>query len=187
MMVCRAMPDKPKDFKLERKVGRLTLGAISLSFGDYENRRYKFSKNLSKSKVLELRNDSTETASRMRVSAEQQVHIEQLKVFARVGVSQAERSKRQRLVLNITLWPARDLRDIKDSIQRTVDYSDLCQKTRDFISEQSPKLLETLASDLTSHLLRKFRIRKISLEIRKFVLKDAAYASVTVTRHASLD
>jgi FolB domain-containing protein len=127
------------------------------------------------------------TASRMRVSAEQQVHIEQLKVLARVGVSQAERSKRQRLVLNITLWPARDLRDIKDSIQRTVDYSDLCQNTRNFISEQSPKLLETLANDLASHLLRKFRIRKISLEIRKFVLKDAAYASVTVIRHASLD
>jgi 7,8-dihydroneopterin aldolase/epimerase/oxygenase len=127
------------------------------------------------------------TASRMRVSAEQQVHIEQLKVLARVGVSQTERSKRQRLVLNITLWPARDLRDIKDSIQRTVDYSDLCQNTRNFISEQSPKLLETLANDLASHLLRKFRIRKISLEIRKFVLKDAAYASVTVIRRASLD
>lgn len=123
----------------------------------------------------------------MRVSAEQQVHIEQLKVLARVGVSQAERSKRQRLVLNITLWPARDLRDIKDSIQRTVDYSDLCQNTKNFISEQSPKLLETLANDLASHLLRKFRIRKICLEIRKFVLKDAAYASVTVIRRVSLD
>jgi len=35
--------------------------------------------------------------------------------------------------------------------------------------------------------LRKFRIRKISVEIRKFVLKDAAYASVTVTLDASPD
>ncbi len=41
----------------------------------------------------------------MRVSAEQQIHIEQLKVFARVGVPQTERARRQRLVLNITLWP----------------------------------------------------------------------------------
>jgi hypothetical protein len=39
MMACRVMPDKPKGLKLERKVGRLTLGAISLSLGDYENRR----------------------------------------------------------------------------------------------------------------------------------------------------
>jgi len=123
----------------------------------------------------------------MRVSADQQIHIEQFKVFARVGVSQAERAKRQRLVLNITLWPARDLRDLKDAIARTVDYSALCRDAKDFLSRQSPKLLETLANDLASHLLRKFRIRKISIEIRKFVLKDAAYASVTVTRRASLD
>jgi FolB domain-containing protein len=123
----------------------------------------------------------------MRVNAEQQIHIEQLKVFARVGVPQAERAKRQRLVLNITLWPARDLRDLQDAISRTVDYSVLCRDAKDFLSRQSPKLLETLANDLASHLLRKFRVRKISVEIRKFVLKDAAYTSVTVTRRASLD
>ena len=123
----------------------------------------------------------------MRVNAEQQIHIEQLKVFARVGVPQAERAKRQRLVLNITLWPARDLRDLQGAISRTVDYSVLCRDAKDFLSRQSPKLLETLANDLASHLLRKFRVRKISVEIRKFVLKDAAYTSVTVTRRASLD
>ncbi len=123
----------------------------------------------------------------MRVSAEQQIHIEQLKVLARVGVPQVERAKRQRLVLNITLWPARDLRDLQDRIARTVDYSALCRSAKDFLSRQSPRLLETLANDLASHLLRKFRIRKISIEVRKFVLKDAAYTSVSVTRRASLD
>ena len=48
----------------------------------------------------------------MRVTAEHEIHIEQLELLGRVGVSSAERSKRQRLVLNITLWPARDLRDL---------------------------------------------------------------------------
>jgi 7,8-dihydroneopterin aldolase/epimerase/oxygenase len=123
----------------------------------------------------------------MRDSAEQQVHIEQLKVFARVGVPPAERARRQRLVLNITLLPARDLRDIQDAVARTVDYSALCREAKQFLSRRSPKLLETLANDLASHLLRKFRIRKISIEIRKFVLKDAAYVSVTVTRSSSVD
>lgn len=123
----------------------------------------------------------------MRVSSEQQIHIEQLKVFAHVGVSAAERKKRQRLVLNITAWPARDLRDIKDAVARTVDYSALCQSTKTFIADQSPKLLETLANNLAQDILRKFRVRKIIVEIRKFVLKDAAYAAVTVTRQAALD
>jgi dihydroneopterin aldolase len=123
----------------------------------------------------------------MRVSSDQQIHVEQLKVLAHIGVSRAERKKRQRLVLNITVWPARDLRDIKDSVARTVDYAALCRTTKIFISQQAPRLLETLAGDLASHLLRKFRVRKIMIEIRKFVLKDAAYTSVTVTRTASLD
>jgi 7,8-dihydroneopterin aldolase/epimerase/oxygenase len=123
----------------------------------------------------------------MRIGAEHQVHIEQLKVFAHVGVSKAERAKKQRLVLNITLWPARDLRDVKDVVSRTVDYSVLCEETKRYLAQQSPKLLETLASEVSAHLLRKFRVRKISIEIRKFVLKGAAYASVTVTRRAALD
>lgn len=123
----------------------------------------------------------------MRIGAEHEIHIEQLKVLAQIGVSKAERAKRQRLTLNITVWPARDLRDVKDAVSRTVDYSVLCREIKTYLGRQSPKLLETLAQDLTAHLLRKFRIRKIRLEIRKFVLKDAAYASVTVTRRASLD
>src|ERR1700730_1169283 len=116
----------------------------------------------------------------MRVGAEHEIHIEQLRVYANVGVSRAERAKRQRLVLNITVWPSRDLRDVKDAIRGTVDYALLCHETKTYLSRQSPKLLETLGSDLTAHLLRKF-------QIRKFVVKDAAYASVTVTREASLD
>lgn len=123
----------------------------------------------------------------MRVGAEHEIHIEQLKVLVHVGVSRAERARRQRLVLNITVWPARNLRDIKDAVSRTIDYAIICRETKTYLIQQSPKLLETLAKDLTAHLLRKFHIRKIRLEVRKFVLKDAAYASVTVTRRAGLD
>ncbi|HWY39887.1 MAG TPA: dihydroneopterin aldolase [Chthoniobacterales bacterium] len=123
----------------------------------------------------------------MRVGGEHEIHVEQLKVFAHVGVSKAERSKRQRLALNLTAWPARDLRDVKDAVDRTVDYAVLCQEIKTYLTQQSPKLLETLAHDLAAHLLRKFRIRKIRLEVRKFVLKDVAYVSVTVTGRASLE
>lgn len=123
----------------------------------------------------------------MRVTAEYDVRIEQLKVMGHVGVTKAERSRRQKLVLNITLWPVRDLRDLGDAVERTVDYSAVSQETKLFIRKQSPKLIETLADDLASHLMRKFSIRKIRVEIRKFVLKDAAHVSVAITRTASID
>jgi dihydroneopterin aldolase len=123
----------------------------------------------------------------MRFIAEQQIRIEQLKMFARIGVTRSERARRQRLVLNITLWPARDLRDLQDLIGRTVDYSLVCKETKLFLSRQSSKLLETLANDLAEHLLGKFRVQKATVEIRKFVLKNAAYVAATVTHTASLD
>jgi len=123
----------------------------------------------------------------MRVTAEHEIHIEQLRVLARVGVTKAERGRRQKLVLNITLWPARDLRDLGDAVARTVDYSALSKEGKAFISRQSPKLIETLANHLASHLMRKFRIRKIRIEIQKFALKEASYAAVAVTQTASLD
>lgn len=123
----------------------------------------------------------------MRIGAEHEIHIERLKVPARIGVTKSERARRQRLVFNITVWPARDLRDIKDAVSRTVDYAALCREVKAYLETKSPRLLETLAQELTSHLVRKFHIRKIRLEIRKFVLKNAAYASVTVIREAALD
>src|SRR5689334_21170038 len=105
----------------------------------------------------------------MRAGAEYEIHIEQLRVGAHIGVSKGERAKRQRLVLNITAWPVRDFPDIKDAISRTVDYAVLCRETKTYLTRHSSKLLETLAQDLTAHLLRKFHIQKIHLEVRKFV------------------
>ena len=57
----------------------------------------------------------------------------------------------------------------------------------EFAREQSVSLIETLADRLATHLLGTFAIQKITIELRKFVLEDAKYASVTVTRSASVN
>jgi len=116
-----------------------------------------------------------------------QIHIEQLEIFARVGVPKTEREKPQRLTVSITLWPTRDIRDLNDDISGTVNYSAVCDETKKFAREQSHSLIETLADRIGAHLLGTFAIRKITVELRKFVLTDAAYASVTVTRTAPIN
>jgi len=114
-----------------------------------------------------------------------QIHIEQLEVFARIGVPDAERAAPQRLIANITLSPASDLRDLNDDISRTVNYSTLCAEMKKFVAGGSYKLLETLTYDLARHLLKTFPIRQITLELRKFALPDARYVSVAVTGSAA--
>jgi FolB domain-containing protein len=113
-----------------------------------------------------------------------QIHIEQLEVFTRVGVPEEERAKPQRLTVSISFWPYQQTRDLSDNIEGTVNYSAVAEETKNFLHDQSIKLIETLAEVLASHLLKSFPIQKITIELRKFALEDAKYVSITVTRTA---
>jgi FolB domain-containing protein len=112
------------------------------------------------------------------------VHIEQLDVFTRVGVPEEERAKPQKLTASISFWPYQQTSDLADHIERTVNYSTVAEETKNFLRDQSVSLIETLAERLASHLLKSFPIQKVTIELRKFVLRDAKYVSITVTRSA---
>ena len=115
-----------------------------------------------------------------------QIHIEQLEIFTRIGVPEKERATPQRLTVSISFWPYYEQRDMADRIDNTVNYSVVAEETKNFVRDQSTNLIETLADRLAVHLLKTFRIQKITLELRKFPLEDARYVSVTVTRTASV-
>jgi dihydroneopterin aldolase len=113
-----------------------------------------------------------------------EIHIEQLDVFACIGVPEEERTNPQRLTVSISLWPYQQTGDLADHIERTVNYSAVAEETKNFVRDQSVSLIETLADRLASHLLKSFPIQKVTIELRKFALQDAKYVSVTVTRTA---
>ena len=115
------------------------------------------------------------------------IHIEQLEIFARVGVPEKERASAQRLTVDITFWPQHRTRDPEDKIDKTVNYSAVAEAARNFARDQSVNLIETLADRLAMHLLGKFAVQKITVELRKFVLPDAKHVSVTVTRTAAVN
>src|SRR5881398_3662827 len=108
------------------------------------------------------------------------IHIEQLELFARVGVPTSERSEPQRVILNITLWPR--IAELHDDIANTVNYSAVAERVKEFIRRHDYKLIETLAEETAAHLLAQFNLRKVEVEVRKFVLPDANYVSVTAIR-----
>jgi FolB domain-containing protein len=115
------------------------------------------------------------------------IHIEQLEIWTRIGVSEAERKKSQRLALNLTLWLFPPIDDLNDDIRKTADYSSVCQETKEFLENREHRLIETIADHLAVFLLKRFPVHKVEVEVRKFVLPNAAYASVMVTRTAALD
>ncbi|MDB6147195.1 MAG: Haloacid dehalogenase domain protein hydrolase [Spartobacteria bacterium] len=118
-------------------------------------------------------------------AATDRIHIKELEVFARVGVPENERASSQRLTLTMTLWPGTRFEDMEDNIQRTVNYAAVCETARNFVSGEGHRLIETLASQLASHLLQQFPLRMVEVEVRKFILPETKYVSVTVQRNAT--
>jgi FolB domain-containing protein len=107
------------------------------------------------------------------------IHIEQLELFACVGVTEEERAKPQRLACSITLWPKTSFETLQDDIARTIDYSAVCAAVGEFVEKRSDKLIETLAQNSAGIFLKDFA-RQIRIEVRKFVLANARYRPVIV-------
>jgi len=113
------------------------------------------------------------------------VRIEQLELEAHIGVTEEERSRSQRLVLNLSVWSRAPFDQLQDNLDKTVNYVELCRTARQFVENRADKLIETLASELASHLLGKFPLGAVEVEIRKFVLPNTKYVSASVRRKAS--
>src|SRR5215475_2284627 len=110
-----------------------------------------------------------------------EIHIEQLDVFTRIGVPEEERANPQKLTVSISFWPYQEASDPADHIERAVDYSVVAEETKNFVRDQSVSLIETLADKLASHLLKSFPIQKVTIDVRKFALQEAKYVSITFT------
>ena len=114
-----------------------------------------------------------------------QIHISGLEVFAHIGVPDEERATAQRLTFHLTLWPACPMDELKDEIGRAVDYANLCVAVKRFVEARRDKLVETMANAVALHLLEAFELRRVTVELRKYILPDVEFVSVSVTRERS--
>ena len=115
------------------------------------------------------------------------IHIEELEVSTHIGVPDEERAAPQRMTATISFLPYHEAGDLADKIENAINYSDVVEETKNFVRAQSVNLIETLADRLAMHLLKNFRMQRVTLELRKFPFEDAKYVSVTVTRTASVE
>jgi dihydroneopterin aldolase len=111
------------------------------------------------------------------------IRVIDLEVFAHIGVPDAERREAQRLLISLEMGVDSFSHAAgTDNLARTVDYYEVAQRVKSFTTERPRKLLETLAEEMAFDLLKTFPIKKITLEIKKFVLPDARYVSVKIER-----
>ncbi len=111
------------------------------------------------------------------------IRVVDLEVLAHIGVPEAERREPQRLLISLDMGIDSFTHAAgTDNLAWTVNYVDVVQHIKNLVAKRERKLLETLAEELAHDLLKSFPIKRITLEIKKFVLPDTRYVSVKIER-----
>ena len=113
------------------------------------------------------------------------IRIVDFEVFAHIGVPEEERRNAQRLLITLEMTVATFAHAAKtDDLARTVNYYDVAQRLALITSKRPRKLLETLAEEIATEVLKNYPMQKLTLEIKKFILPGTQYVSVKIERHA---
>ena len=108
--------------------------------------------------------------------------ISGLEVRFRVGVPDEERRAPQRLLLTVEMQSDFSAAIKTDSIGATVDYFAVSQALLKFGEGKEWRLIEKLAADAAEMILSKFRPASVTVEVKKFVIPQAQFVAVRVTR-----
>lgn len=108
--------------------------------------------------------------------------ISKLELSTRIGATEKERSKPQRMVASIVLEPSVGFAELRDRLARTVDYDAVAQAVKAHAADGERTLIETLAEEIASLLLRRFALNAVEVELRKFFLPDAEFTGVRIRR-----
>ena len=111
-----------------------------------------------------------------------QISIVDLEVFYRVGVPDAERAQPQRLLLTVEMETDFSAAAKSDSIADTLDYFAVTQRLLKFGEGREWKLIEKLAADIADAILSEFKPKAVSVEVKKFIIPQARYVSVSLTK-----
>jgi|SRR5579883_289792 len=110
------------------------------------------------------------------------IKIVDLEVFYCVGVPEEERAKPQRLLLTVDMSHDFSLAAASDRLNQTIDYFEVSQRLLHFGEGRSWKLIEKLAADIAELIMGQFKPAAVTVEVKKFVIPQAAFVSVTWTR-----
>ena len=110
------------------------------------------------------------------------ITIIDLEVFCRVGVSDEERAKPQRLLVSVDMEYDFSSAAVSDRIARTIDYFQVSQRLIRFGERKGWRIIESLATEMAEKILVEFQPQSVTVEVKKFPIPEARYVSVTVTK-----
>ena len=114
------------------------------------------------------------------------ITIVDLEVFYRVGISDDERAKPQRLLLTLDIKFDFSSAAVSGRIGRTIDYYEVTQRLLKLGETRSWRLIESVATDVADKILSEFHPESVTVEVKKFSIPEARYVSVSLTKQRPL-
>ena len=108
--------------------------------------------------------------------------ISDIEAQCNIGVPDKERQAPQRLLISLELEAAFTKAAAEDNLMTTIDYHEVYLRVKEVCAERERKLIETLAEDIASSMLKEFEVKCVRVEIKKFILPATAYVSVKIER-----
>ncbi len=111
------------------------------------------------------------------------IRVAELRVPCILGTTEAERARRQEVLVSFTLHLDLRRAGLSDRLEDTVDYGELSTRVTALLEASSFHLLEALAEEVASACLRDPRVRRVEVEVRKpRAVPLAAFAGVRIAR-----
>ena len=110
------------------------------------------------------------------------IEIRRLRVATHIGVPEEERANSQTVLVTVKLTPAQNFAGLADEISRTVDYYQISLEIETLAAARPRRLIETLATDIASHLLGHHPLAHVAITIEKHILPNTECVAVHLER-----
>ncbi len=110
--------------------------------------------------------------------------ITELIADCRLGGSEEERAQPQRVWIDLELAIDAAKAAARDDVHATVDYARLVSEVKALVEAKSYHLLETMAEELASFILKEFDIPEVRVRVKKRALPGVDAAAVELIRVA---
>ncbi len=110
------------------------------------------------------------------------VRIKGLVCRAHVGVPEAERRKRQKILIDLELELDLKKAGRSDRVEYPVDYAAVAREVKEWVEGRPFVLVEAIAESAAGRVLGRFKVKQAMVRVRKFSVPGTCSVGVEITR-----
>jgi FolB domain-containing protein len=111
------------------------------------------------------------------------VFVKNLVVPCKVGVTEEERLKKQNIIVDIEVFCDISNAGITDDLSKSISYSEIQEKTTNFVSNREFKLLESVAEGVASLILKNSLTSKVIVSVKKEKYANEPIMGIEISRN----